>query len=68
MHTVVSDLDIFAKVGKGVAHDERIPFTVKGNKLIVNEEESEHDGKIRVEFIKVNTQLLYVTLFIKFEK
>ncbi|KFM75936.1 Malectin, partial [Stegodyphus mimosarum] len=52
VHTVVSDLDIFAKVGKGVAHDEHIPFTVKGNKLIVNEEESEHDGKIRVEFIK----------------
>ncbi|GFQ70527.1 malectin-A [Trichonephila clavata] len=52
VHTVVSDLDIFAKVGKGVAHDEHIPFIVKGNKLIVNEEESEHDGKIRVEFIK----------------
>ncbi|GFX81751.1 malectin [Trichonephila clavipes] len=52
VHTIVSDLDIFAKVGKGVAHDEHVPFTVKGNKLIVNEEESEHDGKIRVEFIK----------------
>ncbi|CAL1284607.1 unnamed protein product [Larinioides sclopetarius] len=52
VHTVVSDLDIFAKVGKGVAYDEYIPFTIKGNKLIINEEESEHDGKIRVEFIK----------------
>lgn len=52
VHTVVSDLDIFAKVGKGVAHDEHIPFKVKGNKIIVNEEESGHDGKIRVEFIK----------------
>ncbi|XP_054714248.1 malectin-A-like [Uloborus diversus] len=52
VHTVVSDLDIFAKVGKGVAHDEYIPFAVTGNKLVVNEEESEHDGKIRVEFIK----------------
>ena len=54
VHTIVSDLDIFAKVGKGVAHDEHIPFTVKGNKLIVNDEESEHDGKIRVDFIKVS--------------
>ncbi|KAG8183605.1 hypothetical protein JTE90_025156 [Oedothorax gibbosus] len=52
VHSVVSDLDIFAKVGKGVAHDEYVPFTVQGNKLIVNDEESEHDGKIRVEFIK----------------
>lgn len=51
---MVSDLDIFAKVGRGVAHDEYITFTVKGNKLIVNEEESEHDGKIRVDFIKVS--------------
>lgn len=52
VHTVVSDLDIFAKVGKGVAHDEHIPFRVRGNKIIVNGEESEHDGKIKVEFIK----------------
>lgn len=58
VHTVVSDLDIFAKVGKGVAHDEHIPFTIKGNKLIVNDEESEHDGKIRVDFIKVSLFLL----------
>ncbi|PRD22794.1 UNVERIFIED_CONTAM: Mlec [Trichonephila clavipes] len=27
VHTIVSDLDIFSKVGKGVAHDERISFT-----------------------------------------
>lgn len=52
VHTTVSDLDIFAKVGKGVAHDEYIPFQINGNKLIVNGEESDHDGKIKVEFIK----------------
>lgn len=27
-HTIVSDLDIFEKVGRGVAHDEYIPFKI----------------------------------------
>lgn len=27
-HTIVSDLDIFEKVGRGVAHDEHIPFKI----------------------------------------
>lgn len=52
VHTVVSELDIFSKVGKGVAHDEYVPFKVKGNKIIVNSEESAHDGKIKIEFVK----------------
>lgn len=51
-HTVVPDLDIYAKVGRGVAHDEHIAFQIKGNKLLINDEESVHDGKIKVEFIK----------------
>ncbi|KAF5304164.1 hypothetical protein FQR65_LT08057 [Abscondita terminalis] len=52
-HTIVSDLDIFEKVGRGVAHDEYIPFVVSKGRLIVNGEESEiRGGRIRVEFIK----------------
>lgn len=52
-HTIVTDLDIFDKVGRGVAHDEYIPFTIKKGKLYYNEEESDiRGGKIRVEFIK----------------
>lgn len=52
-HTVVSDLDIFAQVGKGVAHDEYIYFTISRGRLFYKEEESEIRGdKIRVEFIK----------------
>ncbi|XP_058800045.1 malectin-A [Phymastichus coffea] len=52
-HTVVTDLDIFEKVGRGIAHDEYIPFKVLKGKLIYNEEESDIlGGKIRVEFIK----------------
>ncbi|XP_070158350.1 malectin-A [Polyergus mexicanus] len=52
-HTVVADLDIFERVGRGVAHDEYVPFRVQEGKLIYNDEESDIlAGKIRVEFIK----------------
>lgn len=51
---MVTDLDIFERVGRGVAHDEYVPFRVQGGKLIYNDEESDIlAGKIRVEFIKV---------------
>jgi hypothetical protein len=47
-------LDIFERVGRGIAHDEYIPFSVVNGKLHCNEEESDiRGGKIRVEFIKV---------------
>lgn len=53
-HTIVADLDIFDKVGRGVAHDEYISFSVQNGRLYYNEEESDiRGGKIRVEFIKV---------------
>lgn len=52
-HTIVADLDIFDKVGRGVAHDEYIPYTIRNGKLYYNEEESDiRGGKIKVEFIK----------------
>lgn len=51
-HTVVDELDIFAKVGRGVAHDEMLPFSIKNGKLKVNGETSQINGKITVEFIK----------------
>lgn len=53
-HQIVSDLDIFAQVGNGVAHDEYIFFSVSRNRLYYKEEESEiRGGKVmRVEFIK----------------
>lgn len=50
----MSDLDIFEKVGRGIAHDEYVPFTIEKGKLYYNDEESDIvAGKIRVEFIKV---------------
>lgn len=52
-HQIVSDLDIYAQVGKGIAHDEYIYFSVSRNRLYYKEEESEiRGGKVRVEFIK----------------
>lgn len=52
-HQIVSDLDIYAQVGKGTAHDEYIYFSVSRNRLYYKEEESEiRGGKVRVEFIK----------------
>lgn len=50
---VVKDLDIFANVGRGVAHDEIVPFQVRHNKLIINGKSSPFNGEIRVDFIKV---------------
>lgn len=52
-HGIVGDLDIYASVGKGTAHDEYIYFSVSRNRLYYKEEESEiRGGKVRVEFIK----------------
>ncbi|XP_061188543.1 malectin-A-like [Saccostrea echinata] len=51
-HTVVENLDIYNKVGRGVAHDEIIPFSVRNGKLKVNGETSKINGKVSVEFIK----------------
>ncbi|PNF38151.1 Malectin-B [Cryptotermes secundus] len=52
-HTIVPDLDIYDRVGNGIAYDEHIPFSVVKGRLYYNEEESDiRGGKIRVEFIK----------------
>lgn len=53
-HTIVEQLDIYQNVGKGVAHDEIVYFTVSRGRLYHKEEESEirGGGRIRVEFVK----------------
>lgn len=54
-HTVVNKLDIFREVGKGVAHDEIVYFTVSRGILYYKNEESKiRSGRIRVEFVKTN--------------
>ena len=52
-HIVVEGLDIFGKVGRGIAHDEIIPFSVKSGKLRVGGESSFLDGKLPIDFVKV---------------
>ncbi|XP_064109046.1 malectin-A-like [Macrobrachium nipponense] len=52
-HTVIPALDIFGRVGRGVAYDEYIPFTIVGNTLQAAGQESIVKGsKVKVEFVK----------------
>ena len=61
--TIASDLDVFERVGRGVAHDEYIEFEVKDGKILYENDESEISaGKIRVEFIKVILNLKYLLI------
>ncbi len=51
--TIATDLDVFERVGRGVAHDEYIEFEVSDGKILYEGDESEiTGGKMRVEFIK----------------
>ncbi|KAK8723075.1 hypothetical protein OTU49_011826 [Cherax quadricarinatus] len=51
--TVVPALDIFGRVGRGVAHDEYVPFTILSNTLIVGGQESPlRSSKVKVDFVK----------------
>lgn len=51
---VIEELDIFSKVGRGVAQDEVVPFQVRKNKLIVNGKSTAFSNEIRVDFLKVS--------------
>lgn len=50
---VVKDLDIFARAGRGIAHDEVVPFRIKQNKLFVGDQSTSFNKQLRVEFVKV---------------
>ncbi|XP_050078203.1 malectin-A [Anopheles maculipalpis] len=52
-HTIISDLDIYALVGKGTAHDELIFFSISQGRLYLKENKSEIRGsKLKLEFVK----------------
>ncbi|XP_013098470.2 malectin-B [Stomoxys calcitrans] len=52
-HEIVSNLDIFAQVGRGTAHDEYIFFSVSRGKLHYKDEVSDiRNNVIRLDFIK----------------
>ena len=52
-HRVISNLDIFSKVGKAIAHDEVTRFTIENGQLLVVDQVSDFDGTLTVEFSKV---------------
>lgn len=53
-HDIIEGLDIFGKVGRGVAHDEIIPLKVKNKHLIVKGKKSPiTGGKVSLTFLKV---------------
>jgi len=51
---VVEGLDIYGKVGRGVAHDEIIPFSVQNGQLHVGAESTSLNGKLSIEFVKLD--------------
>ena len=52
--TVIKDLDIYDKVGYGIAHDEYVPFSIKKGTLIVGNHKAPFPGQLHVEFSKVS--------------
>lgn len=54
-HKVISNLDIFAKVGKAAAHDEVTKFQIEDGQFITQDDtRSNFGGTLSVEFSKVN--------------
>ena len=59
-HHVVEGLDIFARVGRGSAHDEYVPFSIKNNHITIDGESSILSGqKLTVEFLKVSSKNIF---------
>lgn len=50
---VIKELDIFARAGRGIAHDEVVPFKIKNRELIVAGQKLPFENEILVEFVKV---------------
>ena len=51
---VIKELDIFAKVGRGVAHDEVVGFKVRSNKIIIEGKSQPFTNDVRVDFVKTD--------------
>uniref|UniRef100_A0A915IXC0 Conserved oligomeric Golgi complex subunit 7 n=1 Tax=Romanomermis culicivorax TaxID=13658 RepID=A0A915IXC0_ROMCU len=49
---IVNDIDVFAKVGKAVAYDEIVPFTIKNRKMTLNGESFDFDGTFTLTFLQ----------------
>lgn len=64
-HKVIQGLDIYEKVGRAVAHDEYVPFTIVDNQLHINGETLPFTGSVYVEFVKVSRRdlMFYHSVF-----
>ena len=51
----MQNLDIFEQVGRGVGHDEIVPFSIKGGKVRVEGQDSTavKGSKVAIQFVKV---------------
>ncbi len=55
-HVVISNLDIFSKVGKAAAYDAVSRFQIEDGQLFIEGESSNFNGKLLVEFSKVKSK------------
>lgn len=51
---VITDLDIYSRVGKAVAYDEVVPFSVDKGQLFVSDGSVDFDGTLSIQFMKVS--------------
>lgn len=51
---VIADLDIYSRVGKAVAYDEVVPFSVDRGQLFVSDGSVDFDGTLSIQFMKVS--------------
>ena len=58
---MLKGLDIYERVGRGVGHDEYIPFRVNNNQLLIDGETLPFGGSIYVEFLKVSWSIFFQT-------
>ncbi len=55
---MIKHLDIFSKVGKAVAHDEVVQFSLEGGQLYVTGGSTDIDGVLSIQFAKVTYYLM----------
>lgn len=48
------DLDIYSRVGKAVAYDEVVPFSVDKGQLYVSDGSVDFDGTLSIQFMKAS--------------
>lgn len=50
---VITNMDIYSRAGKAMAHDEVVQFSLEGDQLFVNGDSTAFDGILSIQFAKV---------------